>query len=191
MQTRTLGSSGLKVSAIGLGCMGMSWSYGPAADTQEMIQLIRKAVELGVTFFDTAEVYGPLINEELLGEALAPFRDQEVIATKFGWKPATPEEARWSLLDSRPDHIRQVIEGSLKRLRVEAIDLYYQHRQGSDYSRQGQAFRPLRAWRRDTAPRPCGAAGDRRAKRIFAMVPPPGDDRATGLRRAWDRPGAL
>ena len=97
-----------------------------------MIQLIRKAVELGVTFFDTAEVYGPLINEELLGEALAPFRDQVVIATKFGWKPATPEEARWSLLDSRPDHIRQVIEGSLKRLRVEAIDLYYQHRVDPD-----------------------------------------------------------
>src|SRR6478672_6565426 len=125
MQTRTLGSSGLKVSAIGLGCMGMSWSYGPAADTQEMIQLIRKAVELGVTFFDTAEVYGPLINEEVVGEALAPFRDQVVIATKFGWKSAMPEETRWSLLDSRPDHIRQVIEGSLKRLRVEAIDLYY------------------------------------------------------------------
>lgn len=132
MQTRTLGSSGLKVSAIGLGCMGMSWSYGPAADTQEMIQLIRKAVELGVTFFDTAEVYGPLINEELLGEALAPFRGQVVIATKFGWKAATPEETRWSLLDSRPDHIRQVIEGSLKRLRVEAIDLYYQHRVDPD-----------------------------------------------------------
>jgi aryl-alcohol dehydrogenase-like predicted oxidoreductase len=117
-----------KVSAIGLGCMGMSWSYGPAADTQEMIKLIRKAVELGVTFFDTAEVYGPLINEELVGEALAPFRDQVVIATKFGWKGATPEETRWSLLDSRPEHIRQVIEGSLKRLRVETIDLYYQHR---------------------------------------------------------------
>jgi aryl-alcohol dehydrogenase-like predicted oxidoreductase len=131
MQTRTLGNSGLKVSAIGLGCMGMSWSYGPAADTQEMIKLIRKAVELGVTFFDTAEVYGPLINEELVGEALAPFRDQVVIATKFGWKGATPEETRWSLLDSRPEHIRQVIEGSLKRLRVETIDLYYQHRVGS------------------------------------------------------------
>src|SRR6478672_13928178 len=121
MQTRTLGSSGLKVSAIGLGCMGMSWSYGPAADTQEMIQLIRKAVELGVTFFDTAEVYGPLINEELVGEALAPFRDQVVIATKFGWEANPEDGGKWSALNSRPDHIRKVAEASLKRLQVDAI----------------------------------------------------------------------
>ncbi len=127
MQTRTLGR-GLKVSAIGLGCMGMNWSYGPAGDRQEMIALIHAAVERGVTFFDTAEVYGPLTNEELVGEALAPVRDQVVIATKFGWKPAHEEEARWSMLDSQPEHIRTVVEGSLRRLKVDVIDLYYQHR---------------------------------------------------------------
>jgi aryl-alcohol dehydrogenase-like predicted oxidoreductase len=128
MQKRKLGKSNLEVSAIGLGCMGMSWSYGPAKDKKEMTALLRAAVERGVTFFDTAEVYGPLANEELVGEALAPFRNQVVIATKFGWKPAPGDEVRWSLLDSRPEHIRRVVEGSLKRLRVEAIDLYYQHR---------------------------------------------------------------
>lgn len=128
MQTRKLGKGNLEVSAIGLGCMGMSWSYGPAKDKNEMTALLRAAVERGVTFFDTAEVYGPLVNEELVGEALAPFRNQVVIATKFGWKPAPGDEVRWTLLDSRPEHIRRVVEGSLKRLRVEAIDLYYQHR---------------------------------------------------------------
>ena len=128
MQTRKLGNSGLEVSALGLGCMGMSWSYGPAKDKQEMVKLLRAAVERGVTFFDTAEVYGPLANEELVGEALAPLRDQVVLATKFGWAPATPGEARWSTLNSRPEHIKQVVEGSLKRLRVQTIDLYYQHR---------------------------------------------------------------
>ena len=128
MEKRVLGKSGLDVSALGLGCMGMSFSYGPPADKAEMIALIRSAVERGVTFFDTAEVYGPLINEELLGEALAPFRSRVVIATKFGFRPASAGEARWTGLDSRPEHIRQVVEGSLKRLRVEAIDLYYQHR---------------------------------------------------------------
>ena len=128
MKKRKLGKSNLEVSAIGLGCMGMSWSYGPPKDKREMIKLLHDAVERGVTFFDTAEVYGPLTNEELVGEALAPFRNQVVIATKFGWKPAAGDEVRWSLLDSRPEHIRRVVEGSLKRLRVEAIDLYYQHR---------------------------------------------------------------
>jgi aryl-alcohol dehydrogenase-like predicted oxidoreductase len=128
MQKRKLGKSNLEVSAIGLGCMGMSWSYGPAKDKKEMIALLHAAVERGVNFFDTAEVYGPLTNEELVGEALAPFRNQVVIATKFGWKPAPGDEVRWSLLDSRPEHIRRVVEGSLKRLRVEVIDLYYQHR---------------------------------------------------------------
>jgi len=128
MQKRTLGKSNLEVSAIGLGCMGMSWSYGPAKDKKEMTALLHAAVERGVTFFDTAEVYGPLANEELVGEALAPFRNRVVVATKFGWKPAPGDEVRWSLLDSRPEHIRLVVEGSLKRLRVEAIDLYYQHR---------------------------------------------------------------
>lgn len=130
MQTRTLGNSGLEVSALGLGCMGMSWSYGPPKDKAGMIALLRAAVERGVTFFDTAEVYGPYHNEELLGEALAPFRGQVVIATKFGWAPASDQEAngRWNALNSRPEHIKQVVEGSLKRLRVDVIDLYYQHR---------------------------------------------------------------
>src|SRR5437868_8354144 len=128
MQKRKLANSNLEVSAIGLGCMGMSWSYGPAMDKQEAISLIRAAVERGVTFFDTAEVYGPLTNEELVGEALAPVRDRVVIATKFGWKPAVAGEPRWSSLDSRPEHIKQVVEGSLKRLKTDVIDLYYQHR---------------------------------------------------------------
>jgi len=128
MQKRTLGNSGLEVSALGLGCMGMSWSYSPVPDRNEMVSLLRAAVERGVTFFDTAEVYGPYTNEQLVGEALAPFRDQVVIATKFGWKAAHEGEARWSRLDSRPEHLKQVVEGSLTRLRVEAIDLYYQHR---------------------------------------------------------------
>ena len=128
MKKRQLGKSNLEVSAIGLGCMGMSWSYGPAKDKQEMISLLRAAVERGVTFFDTAEVYGPLTNEELVGEALAPFRDQVVIATKFGWAPAPGDRERWSALNSRPEHIKQAVEGSLARLRVDSIDLYYQHR---------------------------------------------------------------
>ncbi|HBB87765.1 MAG TPA: aldo/keto reductase [Blastocatellia bacterium] len=128
MQKRKLGNSNLEVSAIGLGCMGMSFGYGPPADKQEMISLIRSAVDLGVTFFDTAEVYGPFTNEELVGEALAPFRGQVAIATKFGFKPAADGEDRWSELDSRPEHIKEVAEASLKRLRVETIDLFYQHR---------------------------------------------------------------
>lgn len=128
MKKRQLGKSNLEVSAIVLGCMGMSWSYGPAKDKQEMISLLRAAVERGVTFFDTAEVYGPLTNEELVGEALAPFRDQVVIATKFGWAPAPGDRERWSALNSRPEHIKQAVEGSLARLRVDSIDLYYQHR---------------------------------------------------------------
>jgi aryl-alcohol dehydrogenase-like predicted oxidoreductase len=128
MKTRTLGRSGLEVSALGLGCMGMSWSYSPIPDRDEMIRLLRAAADRGVTFFDTAEVYGPLANEELVGEALAPFRGKVVIATKFGWAPAHEGEARWSRLDSRPEHIKKAAEGSLERLRVDAIDLYYQHR---------------------------------------------------------------
>ena len=128
MKKRRLGNSNLEVSALGLGCMGMSWSYGPAKDKQAMISLLRAAVERGVTFFDTAEVYGPLTNEELVGEALAPFRDQVVIATKFGWAPAPGDRERWSALNSRPEHIKEAVESSLKRLRVDAIDLYYQHR---------------------------------------------------------------
>jgi aryl-alcohol dehydrogenase-like predicted oxidoreductase len=132
MQKRKLGKRNLEVSAIGLGCMGMSFSYGPPKDKKEMTALIHAAVERGITFFDTAEVYGPLINEELVGEALAPFRKQVVISTKFGWKPASEGEARWSLLDSRPEHIKRVVEGSLKRLKTDVIDLYYQHRVDPD-----------------------------------------------------------
>ncbi|TGE22712.1 aldo/keto reductase [Hymenobacter metallicola] len=128
MQKRTLGASGLEVSALGLGCMGMSWSYGPPKDKTEMIQLLRDAVERGVTFFDTAEVYGPLLNEELLGEALAPFKGQVVIATKFGFRAAPGDTTRWSAITSEPAHIKQVAEASLKRLRVETLDLFYQHR---------------------------------------------------------------
>ena len=125
MKKRTLGKSGLEVSALGLGCMGMSIAYGPAGDKHEMIALIRKAVEQGVTFFDTAELYGPFANEELVGEALAPFRGKVVIATKFGIKL---DPSGQQVQDSRPEHIRQSLEGSLKRLKVDAIDLYYQHR---------------------------------------------------------------
>jgi aryl-alcohol dehydrogenase-like predicted oxidoreductase len=118
----------LEVSALGLGCMGMSFGYGPAHDKKEMISLIRSAVEKGVTFFDTAEIYGPLTNEELVGEAVEPFRGQVVIATKFGFKPTSEDETHWTALDSRPEHIKEAVEGSLKRLRVETIDLLYQHR---------------------------------------------------------------
>jgi aryl-alcohol dehydrogenase-like predicted oxidoreductase len=132
MEKRTLGRSGLSVSALGLGCMGMSWSYSPIPDRQDMLALLRAAVERGVTFFDTAEVYGPLTNEELVGEALEPFRGQVVIATKFGWAPGAEGETRWSRLNSRPEHIKRAVEGSLKRLRVDAIDLYYQHRVDPD-----------------------------------------------------------
>jgi aryl-alcohol dehydrogenase-like predicted oxidoreductase len=128
MQTRRLGSSNLEVSAIGLGCMGMSFSYGPPKDTREMIQLLRAAVERGVTFFDTAEVYGPFTNEQLLGEALAPFRERVVIATKFGFALDPNGGPRWIGLNSRPDNIRRVAEGSLQRLKTDVIDLFYQHR---------------------------------------------------------------
>lgn len=128
MQKRRLGNSGLEVSALGLGCMGMSHGFGPPADKGEMISLIRTAVERGVTLFDTAEVYGPFINEELVGEALSPFAGEVTIATKFGFAPDPSGGGRWSGLDSRPAHIREVAEASLRRLRVEAIDLFYQHR---------------------------------------------------------------
>jgi aryl-alcohol dehydrogenase-like predicted oxidoreductase len=124
MQKRKLGNSELEVSAIGLGCMGMSSGHGPASDKKEMISLIHAAIERGVTFFDTAEIYGPYLNEELVGEALAPFKGKVVIATKFGIKEVNGKP----MLDSKPEHIRQSVEGSLKRLKVDAIDLYYQHR---------------------------------------------------------------
>jgi aryl-alcohol dehydrogenase-like predicted oxidoreductase len=130
VQTRTLGNSNLEVSAIGLGCMGMSFGYGPAADKQEMIALIRAAFERGVTFFDTAEAYGPYTNERLVGEALAPVRDQVVIATKFGFEFDADGQQRG--LNSRPEHIKEVVESSLKRLKVDTIDLLYQHRVDPD-----------------------------------------------------------
>jgi aryl-alcohol dehydrogenase-like predicted oxidoreductase len=134
MQKRKLGKSGLEVSALGLGCMGMSFSYGPPKDKQEMISLLRTAVERGVTFFDTAEVYGPFINEELVGEALSPLRNQVVIATKFGFDTRVdPRGTKGApVLNSRPEHIKQVAEASLKRLRIDAIDLFYQHRVDPD-----------------------------------------------------------
>jgi aryl-alcohol dehydrogenase-like predicted oxidoreductase len=132
MQKRKLGKSTLEVSALGLGCMGMSFGYGPAGDKKEMISLIRSAVERGVTFFDTAEVYGPFTNEELVGEALSPFHGQVAIATKFGWKIDPKAERGLAGLDSRPEHIKEVAEGALKRLKVDAIDLFYQHRVDPD-----------------------------------------------------------
>jgi aryl-alcohol dehydrogenase-like predicted oxidoreductase len=131
MKKRKLGKSGLEVSAVGLGCMGMSFGYGPPKDKLEMLGVLRKAVELGVTFFDTAEVYGPFTNEELVGEALAPFREQVVIATKFGFK-LDPESGRSIGVDSRPEHIREVAEASLKRLKTNVIDVFYQHRVDPD-----------------------------------------------------------
>lgn len=129
MQKRKLGNSGIDISAIGLGCMGMSYGYGPASDRNEMIAVIRNAVEQGVTFFDTAEVYGPYINEELVGEALLPYQNDVVIATKFGFNIQDGKQAG---MNSRPEHIKQVVEQSLKRLKIEAIDLYYQHRVDPD-----------------------------------------------------------
>ena len=134
MQKRKLGNGNLEVSAIGLGCMGMSFNYGPAGDKQEMISLIRAAVERGVTFLDTAEVYGPFTNEELVGEALAPFRGKVVIATKFGWEANPADGGKWNRLNSRPEHIKSVAEASLRRLKVDAIDLFYQHRVDSNVS---------------------------------------------------------
>ena len=132
MQTRLLGNSTLEVSALGLGCMGMSFAYGPAKEPKEMITLIRKAVDLGVTFFDTAEIYGPYTNEVLVGEALAPVRDQVVIATKFGFSPGPDDPSKLTVTNSQPRNIRKVAEESLKRLKIDTIDLYYQHRVDPD-----------------------------------------------------------
>ena len=128
MQKRKLGKSGLEVSEIGFGCMGMSFGFGPPKDKQEMTKLLHACVDRGVTFFDTAEVYGPFINEELVGEALAPFRDKVVIATKFGWQANPNDGGKWNALNSHPDHIKKVCDESLKRLKTDVIDLYYQHR---------------------------------------------------------------
>jgi aryl-alcohol dehydrogenase-like predicted oxidoreductase len=128
MQKRALGKSGLEVSALGLGCMGLSFGLGPATEKSEAIKLIRAAVERGVTFFDTAEVYGPYANEELVGEALAPFRKSVIIATKFGFEPDPSNDGKWTAPNSRPDHVKQVVDASLKRLKTDTIDLLYQHR---------------------------------------------------------------
>jgi aryl-alcohol dehydrogenase-like predicted oxidoreductase len=128
VKKRKLGRSNLEVSALGLGCMGMSFGFGPPADKKEMISLIGTAVERGVTFFDTAEVYGPFTNEELVGEALAPFRDRVMIATKFGFAPNPEDGGKWTALNSRPKHVKEVAEASLKRLKTDVIDLFYQHR---------------------------------------------------------------
>ncbi|QMV18726.1 aldo/keto reductase [Granulicella sp. 5B5] len=128
MQTRKLGNSNLEVSALGLGCMGMSFGYGTVSDETEMIALMHKAVDMGVTFFDTAEVYGPFTNEVLVGKALSPIRDKVVIATKFGWEANPADGGKWNALNSHPDHIRKVCDESLKRLNIDVIDLYYQHR---------------------------------------------------------------
>ena len=182
MEKRQLGKSGLEVSAIGLGCMGLSFAYGPAMDVKEAIKLVRAAVDRGVTFFDTAEAYGPFKNEELVGEALAPVRGEVVIATKFGFKFDAANAQ--SGLDSRPEHIREVAEASLKRLKTDVIDLFYQHRvdpevpiedvagavEGPDRARQGQAFRTVGSGRPDDPPRSCGAAGGGVAERIFFVV---------------------
>src|ERR1700749_390967 len=128
MEKRTLGKSGLEVSALGLGCMGLSFGLGPATERSEAIKLIRTAVERGVSFFHTAEVYGPYVNEEVVGEALAPYRKDVVIATKFGFETDPNNDNKWTATNSRPDHIKQVVEGSLKRLKTDTIDLLYQHR---------------------------------------------------------------
>ena len=139
MQKRQLGKSGLEVSALGFGCMGLSFSYGPATEKTEAIKVIRTAAEGGVTFFDTAEVYGPFTNEELVGEALAPIRDQVVIATKFGWTANPNEGGKWNVLNSHPENIKRVADASLKRLRTDVIDLFYQRRNSTGVRRSGAA----------------------------------------------------
>ena len=184
MDKRTLGTNGLEVSAIGLGCMSMTGGYSDKPDRLEMISLIRTAVDRGVTFFDTAEIYGPYANEELVGEALAPYKGQVVIATKFGWDIDPVERQPRGRVTSRPDVIKQVVDGSLHRLGVDAIDLYYQHRvdpqgayrgrrgccQGTHRGRQGAVLRHVGGGRRDDPPSPRGPAGDRRPERVLAVV---------------------
>src|SRR3984957_6348648 len=199
MQKRELGKSNLEVSALGLGCMGMSFGYGPAGDKKEMISVLRSAVERGVTFFDTAEVYGPFTNEELVGEALAPFRDRVVIATKFGFK-LDPNTGKQSGLDSRPGHIQQVAEASLGRLRTDVIDLFYQHRVDPDVSIEDVAgtvkdlikagkvkhfgFSEPRA---NTIPRTLGPGGYGGPERVFDLDASPRTRGAANLRGIGDR----
>ena len=201
METRELGRSGLKVSAIGLGCMGISFSYATKLSKEEGVALIRAAVERGVTFFDTAEVYGPFVNEEVVGEALRPVRDQVVIATKFGFD-IDFETGENRGVSSRPERIRQAVEGSLKRLGIETIDLLYQHRVDPNVpiedvagtvkdliaAGQGQAFRHVGAGRPDAPTRPCGSARRRAAERIFALDSRTRNQRnPAGLRRVGHR----
>ena len=201
MQKRRLGTSNLEVSAVGLGCMGMSFGLGPPGDKQEMIAVIRAAVESGVTFFDTAEVYGPFTNEELVGEALAPFRKQVVIATKFGFKPASDGGGRWSELDSRPEHIKEVAEASLKRLKTDVIDLFYQHRVDpnvpiedvagavKDLIQAGKVkqLRPFGSRSANDSSRARRPAGHRASKRILAVVARAGSGNTTDPRRTRHR----
>jgi len=201
MKKRKLGKSNpLEVSAIGLGCMGMSFGYGPPADKQEMISLIRTAVERGITFFDTAEVYGPFTNEELVGEALAPFRGRVVIATKFGWEANPDDGGKWNALNSRPEHIKQVAEGSLKRLKVDAIDLFYQHRVDLNVpiedvagavkeliqERQGEVLRSIRSERKDDSPSPRSSARRCAPERVLAVLVRARRDGDAHAGRAWD-----
>ena len=199
MQKRQLGAGGLEVSAIGLGCMGMSMNYGTPPDRQEMIALIASAVERGITFFDTAEVYGPFTNEELVGAALAPVREQVIIATKFGFDidPATRERRG---LNSRPEHIRQAVEASLQRLQIRPIDLLYQHRVDpnvpieevagavKDLIAEGKVeiFWFVRSGRPNPAARPRRPSGRCRAERIFPVGAGFRSGGAASLRRAWD-----
>ena len=197
MKKRTLGNGRLEVSAIGLGCMGMSFSYGPPKDKTEMIALLRAAVDRGVTFFDTAQVYGPFTNEELVGEALAPVRDQVVIATKFAF--GFDAEGKPSGLDSRPEHIRRMTDASLRRLRTDVIDLYYQHRVDPSVpmedvagtvkeliaAGEGEALRSLRGGRAEHPPGPRRPTGHRAAKRVLAVVAGAGGADPPACSRSW------
>ena len=199
MQKRKLGKSNLEVSAIGLGCMGMSFSYGPPKDKQEMTKLLHAAVDRGITFFDTAEVYGPFLNEELVGEALAPFRGKVVIATKFGFDLSGSDHRPGAAgVNSRPEHIKQAVEGSLKRLQVDVIDLLYQHRVDPNVpiedvagavkdliSREGQAFRTVGGGRENDSARTRRSAAHRAAERIFAVVEEAGAGGDPHARGTW------
>ena len=196
MQKRRLGTSGLDVSALGFGCMGISFGYGPATTREDGLAIIRAAFEGGVTFFDTAEVYGPFTNEELVGEALAPMRDGVVIATKFGFKFENGKQAG---LDSRPSHIREVAEASLQRLKTDRIDLFYQHRVDpnvpiedvagavKDLIREGKVkhFGLSEAGVADDSPRPRGPASHRAAERVLAVVARAGDTRCCRRWKNW------
>ena len=202
MDKRLLGTSGLEVSALGFGCMGISFGYGPATSREAGVAIIRAAVDGGVTFFDTAEAYGPYANEEVVGEALAPVRDRVVIATKFGFKFEGGKQAG---LDSRPAHIREVAEASLKRLKTDRIDLFYQHRvdpevpiedvagavADADPGRQGQALRPVRSRSPDDSPGARRPAGGRPAERVLVVVAGTGEGGVAGARGTGHRPGPV